>query len=132
MAEKKKPFQTFEFNLDESVDQEVPAPPPALDKFFDENPAPTPRPVEPPPAPVKPARKGGRPKGPVKVKKSVYLEFDLSKLELLRFNAAVYGGVLTKDDGEVIDLALEVLDFISSSQSFSHMVKQAREYNRLK
>lgn len=128
MAEKKKAFNTFDFGDITGTTAQEP-PPAALDRLL--SPAPL-QPVEPPTVAPKPTKKGGRPKGPDKVKKSVYLEYDLSSLELLRFNAAVYGGVLTKDDGEIIDLALEVLDFIATSQSFSHMIKQARDYHRLK
>lgn len=130
MAEKKPTSTREPFKFQEIAsfnEQPIPAPPPALEKLFEERPAPAPRPVEPPPAPIKPIKKGGRPKGPDKVKKSVYLAYDLTRLEKLRFNTAVHGGVMTKDDGEIIDAALEVLDYLSSRPELGYLIKQARD-----
>jgi hypothetical protein len=127
MADKNKPFQTFTFNLDETSAEEVPAPPPALERLFEPKPAPAqPLAVQPPPAPAKPLKKGGRPKGPVKIKRSYYLAFDLSRFEEIRLNTARNGGILIKDDGGTVDLALELLDYISANPDLAHLIKQTR------
>lgn len=126
-AEKNKPFQAFTFSLDEQPAEKLPDPEPALEKFFT-----SPLPAQPaPPAELPmpesaPLRKGGRPKGPPKIKRSYYLAYDLSRFETVRLNTAVNGGVMVKDDGETVDLALELLDFISRNPDLSYLIKQSR------
>lgn len=63
---------------------------------------------EPTQAPAAPAKKVGRPKGPDKVKKTLYFT-QAGNFEKAQKGLVKYGDTLIKDESELADLALAVL-----------------------
>jgi hypothetical protein len=111
---------------------------PAMDKLFDlsglrpELPKPAPDPLndffrpepEPMPPVAIPKSKGGRPKGPPKVKKTFYLSYGLSGLKETQLNLARNAGLFIKDESDLVDLALELVEHLAANTEYTALIHE--------
>jgi hypothetical protein len=94
-----------------------PAPDP-LNDFFRPGPGP-----ELPPIAI-PKSKGGRPKGPPKTKKTFYLAYDLAGLKETQLNLARNAGLFIKDESDLVDLALELIEHLAANTEYTAIIHE--------
>jgi len=110
---------------------------PAMDKLFDLSGLRPELPVQPAPDPLNdffqpepelppiiPKSKGGRPKGPPKVKKTFYLAYDLPGLKETQLNLARNAGLFIKDESDLVDLALELIEHLAANTEYTAIIHE--------
>jgi hypothetical protein len=91
---------------------------------------PEPEPVEdlpgPAPAPLPPAKKVGRPKGPTRTKKTVYFHHP-ENIEKIKKALALHADLWIDEESEIVDLALAVVAQMVSDASEIRTIKSVYE-----
>lgn len=81
-------------------------------------------PIQPAIAPTQPVFKVGRPKGPEKLKKTLYLSLPPDTINQLRLDLTINTHILIKDESDLTSLALDLLATLAADPSKAEYLKQ--------
>lgn len=79
---------------------------------------------------TQPAAKVGRPKGPDKLKKTVYISFGQPLFDQLKLDLATNCRILCKDDSDLIDFGLALLRTLAADPAKTEYLKAFNKRRR--